>query len=153
MDSQQQFRLDDLVRDPKYNFINNFQNSNKDDDNRHDYLNTQLADSPYTQATFNTNYFDSTDFANRFSKDSRISILSLNVQSLPAKYEALNEFVTELIQAKCQPDIICLQETWNVLDAKFFPLEGYQPLVFKSRSSSQGGGVGIYIKVGLIFKT
>jgi hypothetical protein len=150
MDNQQLFGLDDLVRDPKFNLINNIQITNTDDDNRHDYLDPQLSDSPYTHATFNLNYYDSTELAKRFSKDSCISLLSINVQSLPAKFEALKEFVTELIQTKCQPDIICLQETWTVLDEKFFPLQGYQPLIFKNRYLGRGGG--IYVKVGLIFK-
>jgi hypothetical protein len=102
-------------------------------------MDPQLSDSPYTQATFNTNYYDCTELAKAFSNESRMSILSLNVQSLPAKFDALKELITELKQNKCQPDIICLQEIWNVLDAKFFPLEGYRPLIFKSRLGSQGG--------------
>jgi hypothetical protein len=73
-----------------------------------------------------------------------MSILSLKIQSLPAKFEALKELITELTQNKCQPDIICLQEIWTVLDAKFFPSDGYQSLIFKSRLYSQGGGIGNY---------
>jgi hypothetical protein len=45
-----------------------------------------------------------------------------------------------------------LQETWNVIDANHFPLDGYQPLIYKSRQKSHGGGIGIYLKKGIIFK-
>ena len=54
---------------------------------------------------------------------------------------------------KCNPDIICIQETWQLGDESLYNLQGYQKRCFKLRSSStQGGGVGIYVKNLLPFK-
>jgi Endonuclease-reverse transcriptase len=44
------------------------------------------------------------------------------------------------------PDIILLQEVWHIADPNLFNLSCYHPLLFKCRSASQGGGVGIYVK-------
>ncbi len=62
MDDQHRLNLDDLVRDPNDNFIYTTTNNEQDSDTTHDYPDPQLTDSPYTQSTFNTDYYDITDF-------------------------------------------------------------------------------------------
>ena len=49
------------------------------------------------------------------------------------------------------PDIICLQETWQVADNSFFPLQNYHTLETNLRNNTRGGGVGIYVKNHLTF--
>jgi exonuclease III len=72
--------------------------------------------------------------------------LSLNIQSIAAKFNELNELINLFESKNCLPDIILLQETWKIVDASLFNLNNYHPLIFKCRSSAQGGGVGIYVK-------
>ena len=75
------------------------------------------------------------------------------VQSLPAKFSEFSLFITQLGMKKCNPDIICIQETWQLGDESLYNLQGYQKPCFKLRSSfTQGGGVGIYVKNLLPFK-
>ena len=93
------------------------------------------------------------NFLNSTVKNSTsLSLLSLNIQSLPSKYHDLLELITELSIKNCSPDFICLQETWLVVDANLYPLPGFQPIIFSSRTHGRGGGVGIYVKTGFSFK-
>jgi hypothetical protein len=72
--------------------------------------------------------------------------MSLNIQSLSAKFNELKDTLDVFESKNCLPDIILLQEIWNVPSANLFVLDQYHPLVFKCRSNSNGGGVGIYVK-------
>lgn len=83
------------------------------------------------------------------SNNKKFSLMSLNIQSLPAKYAEFYEFIAE---CNSPPDIICLQEIWNVPDVNLFPLPGYHPLLCKTRVNSTGGGVGIYVKSTIPFR-
>ena len=49
-------------------------------------------------------------------------------------------------------DIICLQETWKIVDNMFFPLTNYHTLETNFWQGARGGGVSIYIKNHLSFK-
>jgi hypothetical protein len=152
MASTPSFGLDDLVRDPSFNFLQKLSMGEDVNEHSHDFLSTDITDSPYSQSNFNTNYLDTLQFSEKFRNNKRLSLMSLNIQSLPSKFESLKEFICELSNTNCSPDVICLQETWNIIDPNLFSLPGYQPLIFNNRSSSQGGGVGIYIKSDLSFK-
>jgi NOL1/NOP2/fmu family ribosome biogenesis protein len=77
--------------------------------------------------------------------------MSLNIQSLPAKFGDFKELIDNLTDHKCNPEIL-LQEIWQVADPKLFIHEDYQPLIFKCRSNYSGGGVGIYLKKGIKFQ-
>jgi hypothetical protein len=78
--------------------------------------------------------------------------MSLNIQSLPAKFNELEELIQSFISNNCEPDFICLQETWRIwriVDSSLYALDNYE-LEIKSRSkNTQGGGAGIYIKKAL----
>ena len=74
------------------------------------------------------------------------------MQSLPAKYHDFKEFICFLGSNSCSPDIICLQETWKIVDSNYFVLPNYSPLHANSRVNRQGGGVGLYIKNGLQYQ-
>ena len=64
------------------------------------------------------------------------------------------EFSDLIIQFSCDssPDIICLQETWKIVDNSFFPLANYHTLETNLQQESRGGGVGIFVKNHLSFK-
>ena len=80
-----------------------------------------------------------------------LSLLSLNIQSLPAKFNEFSDLLNDLSLSKINPDLICLQETWQIPDPSLFKIPNYQPIEINSRSLARGGGVGIYIKDGLPF--
>jgi exonuclease III len=49
------------------------------------------------------------------------------------------------------PDVICLQEIWQVHDECVIAIPNYN-FVYKKRAKFRGGGVGCYIKKGIQFK-
>ncbi len=84
-------------------------------------------------------------FASKYNNHCSFSYMTFNIQSLPAKFNLLQELIQSLINSKCEPDIIFLQEIWKLPDSSLFNLTGYN-FIFKTRGASQGGGVGMYIK-------
>ena len=78
--------------------------------------------------------------------------MSVNIQSLPAKFNDFCSFIYSLQKGNSAPDIICLQEIWRIQGPEFFNLDGYHPIIYKCRHvNKQGGGVGIYVKNNLDF--
>ena len=78
-------------------------------------------------------------------------MLSLNIQSLPTKFSECSEFIYDLAAVGNKPDVICLQEIWQVPDPTIFNLNDYNTLELNARNSAKGGGVGIYVRNGLSF--
>ena len=112
------------------------------------FVNNQC--SPYSNINLNCSY---TEIADLKSLDpDKFTVLSLNIQSLPAKFNEFSELISEFPSFDLCPEIICLQETWNIIDNSMFPLINYHPLLTNLRRSARGGGVGIYIKENLSFK-
>jgi hypothetical protein len=131
------FDLHSLVNNPSFNFINSLSNDDLDDQT---IFSNDFNDSPYSQSTFETSYHDTPSLINKIQNSSCISVMSLNIQSLSSKYGVFRDLILELGTAQCLPEIICLQEIWAVVGADLFPLPGYQPLIYKTRSTGQGGG-------------
>jgi hypothetical protein len=78
--------------------------------------------------------------------------MTLNIQSISAKFLEFSELINLFSNFNCSPDVICLQELWQFPSYANFTLPGYYPLEFKLRNShTQGGGVGIFIKSHLKF--
>ena len=102
--------------------------------------------SPYTNVNLNCNCLDPDEISKLNSE--KITVFSVNIQSLPAKFSELSEVVNKFVSA---PDVICLQETWQIMDNSFFPVANYHILETNLHSSAKGGGVGIYIKNHLEF--
>ena len=146
-----QFSLGNLCNNSRFNFLNILA---EDDDISHsDFYNVENSDSPYNFSKFICNYFDESEFCTKYSQYSpNLSIMSLNIQSLNSKIGELKEFICNLSSHNCIPDIICLQEIWQIPDENLVQLSDYQPFIFKTRTRKQGGGVGFYIKKGLQFK-
>ena len=74
------------------------------------------------------------------------SILSLNVQSLNAKFNELEAFINELYIAQFKFNVICLQECWltNESDASTMQLHGYK-CIAQGKHSSERGGLIMYV--------
>jgi exonuclease III len=52
-----------------------------------------------------------------------------------------------MLYSNCAPDVICLQETWQIPNSNLLSLPNYFPLEYLTRRNSlQGGGVGMYLK-------
>ena len=92
---------------------------------------------------FNSKYLDEQEFIKNYGSNPSLSLLTLNIQSINAKFNEFSELLKSLQNGKCTPDIICLQELWKVCNSEVLNIDGYSLLVFKSRSNNvQGGGVG-----------
>ena len=141
--------LDDICNDPRFNFLTNFSEDEYDDTVPDSFfINNQC--SPYANINLNCSYVETEKLKNLDS--GKFTVLSLNIQSLPAKFNEFSELMTEFPSFESCPEIICLQETWNVVDNSVFPLANYHPLITNLRRSARGGGVGMYIKENLSFK-
>ena len=143
------FDLDNLVSNNNFDFISSL--TSPVDQSNHPF-DLDFSDTPYTQSDFLTEYIDPTAFCNKMSNLNNLSILSLNIQSLSSKYTEFFDLIVLLTKHNCSPEIICLQEIWQIPDPSIFSLPGYQPLIFKCRATLQGGGVAIYVKNGISFK-
>ena len=78
--------------------------------------------------------------------------MSLNIQSISAKFNEFSELINVLSNLNCAPDIICLQEIWRFPTYHNFKLANYHLFVYKIRESSQGGGEGFFVKNSIKFK-
>ena len=87
-------------------------------------------------------------------KADSFSILSLNCQSLNAKFDQINIKVQQLRSEGHEFKVICLQETWLSDDSEtaLFQIQGYN-LVQHGKQCSAHGGLAIYISTKLNFST
>jgi len=127
--------LDDIISDPTSNFLNQF----PDD-----------PDSPYLLNNFSCEYLCLNEFNTLHRNNSNVSFMTINIQSLPAKFNDLRDLIIEMIHHNSAPSVICLQEIWRFPNNVNFDLPGYNKLMSKQRSNNvQGGGVAIYVKEGI----
>lgn len=139
------YTINDLSTHPKFNFLKTLA---YEKDNRFSFFSPDDNDSPYDCTNIDCSYVSATDCSAFKSGD--LNILSLNVQSLSAKFVELKDMLASLCLRNCSPDIICLQELWQFPEDADFHIMGYNKLLFKIRSEAQGGGVGIFVKEDLI---
>jgi len=134
--------LESIERDPDYNFLNKF-------NTEHDILvfdQNDLPDSPFKDLENSCNYYDENSLCSKFSTYDNFSAMSINIQSLPAKFNQFNLLINSLNQKKFFPSVICLQEIWQLPNDQVFSINGYHSPLFKCRNNNiQGGGVAIYI--------
>ena len=104
----------------------------------------------YQQSPYYSN-FDLPDVL--FSKRNSFNLLSLNCQSLQAKFESLKCYIKYLKDNLCVISAICLQETWLASDSdlSLLQLEDYN-LISKGKSCSTHGGVAIYLHTSFKFE-
>ena len=77
--------------------------------------------------------------------NSNFSILSLNVQSINAKFDELKITIEQINQVHTI-SVICIQESWleNESNNNLYQLDNYN-LISKSKYSSEHGGLLIYV--------
>jgi hypothetical protein len=137
------FSMDNLSSNPKFDFIHNLNenpNSNSDTNDSFNFFDSNEDDSPYAPSHFSCNYYDIDVACEKLKSNRRLSIFSFNIQSLPAKFNKFKELIDIFTDKNCLPDVILLQEIWQINDSKLYNLTGYHPLLFKCRLKSQGGG-------------
>jgi hypothetical protein len=97
----------------------------------------------------NSSYYKTEAFLELLhTKLNTFKILSLNCQSIYAKFEELRFFIEHFnTTQKCNIGAICLQETWlsENDDLSLLQIEGYN-LITKGKESSEHGGVAIYLQ-------
>jgi hypothetical protein len=135
------YSLENLESNPTFNFSNSLLNSDFFPPAPHGFSDDVYDDSPYSDLNIQCNYMDVNNFTANFKNQDKFSFLSLNVQSLHAKFSALEDFIINLQSNNCAPDIILLQELWQIQDVNAVCLENYDDLIFKCRTNNvQGGG-------------
>ena len=98
-------------------------------------------------------YYDDIDFNNALqSYNSKISMLSLNCQSISAKFDKLKLFLDD-VNNQNPISIICTQETWGHegIQMNYFSLPNYR-LINANRRLTAHGGLIIYIHSDFEFK-
>ena len=135
MGGRQDFGTGTIDWDPKFYFLTKI-NSNEDEDE--DFLFNNPDYSPYLENDFTCTYIG-TDHFSKINLADKISVLSLNIQSLPAKFNELNDMLNELSTSNFTPEIICLQETWQIPDPLLYQLSNYQLLESNTRINTWGG--------------
>ena len=94
-----------------------------------------------------SSYYDIDSFKKLISNHNNIfSVLSLNIQSINAKFSELETFVEELLNVQFKFSVICLQECWicDQTDTCTFQIPGYD-CVAQGKSSSERGGLTLFI--------
>ena len=79
-------------------------------------------------------------------KQNGLSILSLNCQSLYAKFDYIKILIEKFQHNNCSLQVICLQEWWfsNDTDLSLYMIPGYH-LISTSHSASTHGGLVMYL--------
>ena len=99
-------------------------------------------------------YYDTDNAIKTLShKNCTFKILSLNCQSLQAKYEQIKLYLQIYKNANIEFNAICLQETWlgEDYDTSLLHMDGYT-LVSKGKKVSSHGGVAIYLKSNITYE-
>ena len=141
--------LDNICSDPQYDFLSLFSDEDVNDSVLDSFF-TNNHCSPYTDVDLTCSYIETEKIKNLDPE--KFTVLSLNIQSLPAKFTEFAEFLSEFPDYNSCPEVICIQETWQVSDNSLFPLTNYHPLETNLRHTARGGGVGLYIKQNLSYK-
>ena len=69
--------------------------------------------SPYANVNINCRYLEMEKLSDL--NPAKFTVLSLNIQSLPAKYVEFSELIYDFSSPDLFPDVICLQETWKII--------------------------------------
>ena len=127
------------------NSLKNVVDNNIDDSDNVNVMDSFPQSSYYTQESV-LSAFD--------QNKNKFSILSVNIQSLNAKFDQLKIFISDLSNHKnCVFSAICLQESWltDNSDTSFFHLAGYK-LISQGKHCSSHGGLLIYLSDEYDFK-
>ena len=80
------------------------------------------------------------------NESDQFSILSLNIQSINAKFDQLRNILEGLESQNCEFSAICLQETWlsEASDISLLSLDNYD-FISQGKICSSQGGLAIYL--------
>ena len=135
--------LDRVQTENYYNFKLNFNDSSNDADD--------ASSTIYDNNGHSCDYVEIDDFSEKILNiEKQISFFSLNIHSLPGKWNELQNMMNSLHTDKFKFTVISLTEIWNIPPAVNFNLPGYSPLHFSIRDTTglngnAGGGVGMWI--------
>lgn len=111
----------------------------------------------YDKSGHNCIYYEPDKFFEKTAelKSVAFSIFSLNIRSLPGKWNEFQNFLSTNIAKGFKFDILALQEIWSVPGR--FDLPGYSQLHFTVREKglvnrNAGGGVGLWVADSLKFE-
>ena len=114
-----------------------------------------ISDLPYidilTELDIRSSYVDETTFSNSFSNNKNITMMSLNIQSIAAKYLEFVNLIDILSLKNANPDIFLIQESW-IKDASLVNIKGYKAVLNARPSNLRGGGTMIFAKSNLNMK-
>ena len=130
--------MDRIEDDRQYDFIKKFIDCELNND---DIIFQDFNNSPYSETKIGSCYVD-VDSITKFDHKSLL-VMSFNIQSLAAKFNEFTDLISHLFLKNSSPDVICLQEIWQITDADLYEINGYQPIIFNARCNQRGGGVGI----------
>lgn len=109
------------------------------------------TDDPVDNFLSYSDYFDDENFSSKLkSFNGNISILSMNICSLPAKFDKILLYLELLKSKQCFPSIICFQETAlsEDDDLSLFNIPNYK-LFSSGKSASAKGGLVTYVHQSL----
>ena len=92
-----------------------------------------------------SSYYSESDFSKHISSKGGLSIISISIQYVNAKFDEFQAFI-DRINVKNLFNVICLQECWlkDYHNVTMFNLAGYE-MVYKTKSCCAHGGLIIYI--------
>ena len=97
-------------------------------------------------------YYNLQEFVQAYKNSNDIKLVSLNINSLAAKFSKFLDMMDFFVRNDILLDVIALQETWAIKEESVFDIRGYN-LIYKDRGSNmKGGGVSFYIRNDFKFK-
>ena len=138
--------MEEISDNPNYDFIKKITRFEGDDGNFSDNVNNSI----YREFDISTVYIDP-DSLVRIGNN-KLVIMTFNIQSLPSKFNEFSDLLNIMHLADHLPDIICLQEVWQIDDPDLYDLDHFQPIVTRTRCNNRGGGVGIYVNKKLNYR-
>jgi len=144
-----------LIKTSKKNFLNMADLFQKSSNTSLIKLLSTYENETYEPTIFlKSQYYNCSDFIRLLKTKSKVmKVLSLNCQSLNAKFDLLQIFLEQCNTQESQIDIICLQETWFTADCdiSLYKIPGYS-LVSSGKLCSEHGGVAMYIRDNIQFR-
>lgn len=114
-----------------------------------------FKDNDFEMDTFGDSpYIDIDSFSKQLEPHSKsFSVLTLNIQSINAKFDKLITLLSLLEESNFKFSVICLQETWLMQnqDTSLFQISGYN-LIHQGKHCSEHGGLIIYLSDEFTYK-
>ena len=115
--------------------------------------NIDSFNTPFEMCHNTCNYYEPKAVKNMLDGEISFSLFCLNCQGLQAHWDSFCNLIHDLCDGKCTIDMIGITELFYMSKGKC-PLNGYLPLVFKTRNDTTNckGGVGLYIRDNYTYK-